>query len=101
MVLWPRAALQRALRSSTSGIRRLHELLPRSELVVIPDAGHSPVAEAPDALSAAVGTFLERSRRQCDGANFGKLRLAAPVDPENRSNLKVLMFSPDSMEQDG
>ncbi|NNL66831.1 MAG: alpha/beta hydrolase [Myxococcales bacterium] len=42
------------------GVARLHELLPRSELHVFPGAGHALASEVPDALAAAIGTFLTR-----------------------------------------
>ena len=42
------------------GVRRLHELLPRSELKVYPNARHSLAAEVPEPLAAAIDEFLTR-----------------------------------------
>jgi pimeloyl-ACP methyl ester carboxylesterase len=42
------------------GVRRLHELLPHSELKVYPNARHSLAAEVPGALAAAIEEFLMR-----------------------------------------
>ena len=38
--------------------RRIHQMLPRSALVVIPDAGHVPNLEQPDAFNSQVIAFL-------------------------------------------
>lgn len=43
--------------------RRLAEAVPGASLAVIPDAGHSPQFEAPDAWWQAVSAFLEGLRR--------------------------------------
>ena len=43
-----------------AGVARLHELLPRSELRVFPDARHSLAAEVPEELAAAIEEFLTR-----------------------------------------
>jgi pimeloyl-ACP methyl ester carboxylesterase len=37
--------------------------IPNAELVVIPDAGHSPQFENPDAYLVAMESFLERAKR--------------------------------------
>lgn len=42
------------------GVARLHELLPRSELHVFPGAGHALATEVPEALAAAIETFLTK-----------------------------------------
>jgi pimeloyl-ACP methyl ester carboxylesterase len=38
--------------------RAAHELLPDSRLVVLPDSGHSPQLDDPDAVSAAIADFI-------------------------------------------
>jgi pimeloyl-ACP methyl ester carboxylesterase len=43
-----------------TGVARLHELLPRSELRVFPGAGHALATEVPDELAAAIEDFLTR-----------------------------------------
>jgi 3-oxoadipate enol-lactonase len=40
--------------------RRMAEAIPDARLVVVPDAGHSPQFENPDAWLAALGEFLDR-----------------------------------------
>jgi len=42
------------------GLSRLHALLPRSELAVIPEARHALTAEAPEALASRIEDFLGR-----------------------------------------
>jgi pimeloyl-ACP methyl ester carboxylesterase len=42
------------------GVARLHELLPHSELVVFPGAGHALATEVPEALVAEIDAFLRR-----------------------------------------
>ena len=42
------------------GVARLHELLPRSELVIFPGAGHALATEVPGALVAEIDAFLRR-----------------------------------------
>jgi pimeloyl-ACP methyl ester carboxylesterase len=39
----------------------MHEVIPDSRLVVVPDAGHSPQFENPDAYFDAVGSFVRRT----------------------------------------
>jgi 2-hydroxy-6-oxonona-2,4-dienedioate hydrolase len=43
-----------------AGVKRLDELIPRSELRVYPNARHSLAAEVPEALAAAIDEFLTR-----------------------------------------
>lgn len=45
-------------RSPLSVARALHEAIPKSQLVVIPDVGHATNLEAPEAFDAAVREFL-------------------------------------------
>ncbi|HKJ24057.1 MAG TPA: alpha/beta hydrolase [Myxococcota bacterium] len=42
------------------GVARLHELLPHSELVIFPGAGHALATEVPGALVAEIDAFLRR-----------------------------------------
>ena len=42
------------------GVARLHELLPRSELVIFPGVGHALATEVPGALAAEIEAFLLR-----------------------------------------
>jgi pimeloyl-ACP methyl ester carboxylesterase len=37
----------------------MHDLLPTSTLKVLPDAGHLPTLEQPDATTAALTTWLD------------------------------------------
>jgi pimeloyl-ACP methyl ester carboxylesterase len=47
------------------GSKRLSDLIPNSETVVIADAAHAPQEEKPEELNAALGDFLRRvDRRQ-------------------------------------
>jgi len=47
-----------------AGVRRLHELLPHSELLVFKGARHSLASEIPEPLAAAVDEFLKRPASQ-------------------------------------
>ena len=48
-------------RAPVAVARRLHAAIPRSELVVLPGAGHAVNIEAPEEFNAAVRAFLRRS----------------------------------------
>lgn len=43
-----------------AAIREVAAMLPGSELVELPEAGHSPYFETPEAFNSTVGAFLER-----------------------------------------
>jgi 3-oxoadipate enol-lactonase len=46
-----------------AAIREVAALMPGSELVELPDAGHSPYFETPEVFNRTVGAFLERFNR--------------------------------------
>jgi 2-hydroxy-6-oxonona-2,4-dienedioate hydrolase len=46
------------------GVKRLHELLPHSELLVFKGARHSLASEIPEPLSGAIDQFLARPERE-------------------------------------
>jgi pimeloyl-ACP methyl ester carboxylesterase len=51
------------------GVKRLDQLLPRSELRVFPGARHSLAAEVPDPLADAIVEFLDRPAAQLPGSH--------------------------------
>jgi len=55
-----------------AGVARLHQLLPRSELLVIRNARHSLAAEVPALLAAAIEEFLDRPAAQLPSATNEK-----------------------------
>jgi pimeloyl-ACP methyl ester carboxylesterase len=60
--------------------RAMVDALPDARLVVVPDAGHSPQFESPDAYFAAIDGFLRRTSDR--GAGVGWLRRPTPVETE-------------------
>jgi proline iminopeptidase len=55
----PLLALHGAGDADPSRAHHLATTVPHGRLVMLPDAGHSPWLEVPDAAAAAIGTFLE------------------------------------------
>jgi pimeloyl-ACP methyl ester carboxylesterase len=51
-----------------AGVARLHQLLPRSELLIFRKARHSLAAEVPAPLAAAIEEFLDRPPAQLPAA---------------------------------
>jgi 2-hydroxy-6-oxonona-2,4-dienedioate hydrolase len=51
------------------GVKRLHELLPHSELLVFKGARHSLAAEVPEPLAGAIAAFLDRPEAELPGTD--------------------------------
>jgi proline iminopeptidase len=60
-IRWPTLVIvgERDWRTPPSASRTIAAGIPRAELLVLPDVGHFPYAEAPEAFATAVGQFLE------------------------------------------
>jgi proline iminopeptidase len=58
---WPTLVIvgERDWRTPPSASRTIAAGIPGAELLVLPDVGHFPYAEAPEAFAAAVGQFME------------------------------------------
>jgi pimeloyl-ACP methyl ester carboxylesterase len=48
---------------------RFHRLLSRSRLVFLPECGHAPMLEQPDAFNDVLDTWLRETRRARDAAS--------------------------------
>ena len=60
-IRWPTLVIvgERDWRTPPSASRTIAAGIPGAELLVLPDVGHFPYAEAPEAFAAAVGQFME------------------------------------------
>jgi proline iminopeptidase len=59
-IRWPTLVIvgERDWRTPPSASRTIAAGIPGAELLVLPDVGHFPYAEAPEAFATAVGQFL-------------------------------------------
>jgi proline iminopeptidase len=60
-VRWPTLVIvgERDWRTPPSASRTIAAGIPGAELLVLPDIGHFPYAEAPEAFATAIGQFME------------------------------------------